>query len=584
MKTTGHTPDPDFVPTTSDNIYYEQSISDCGDITSPTKEGYVFAGWYADAACTVPYSFEGKTMPNHNIVVYAKWVQKQYRVFLHSNAKLENGTYDDTLNWGSDTQAMNFRVSYNDKISLPEGLRDDYEFVGWYTEDGKLFSEDTRLNDSTVNTPYNKDVDYTDPMNKYGVITGAGTNSDKEKNRFWITEKLDLYAHWRAKLNGAKGINVIYDANGGSNAPKDDVLYLDSANAVAQAASKAPKGKVFKYWVVQKWNGTEYVDTDEKVLPGNEFIVLKKNAKIEDIPKDQQTDPGVTKKYTVQLKAEYVDLSDKKTKIRWHANNGTGEVSTDGPIAFNEAVPIHSALSNDEFEFLGWSRQTVSEDQSFVNEKKPLTEEDLYLTYDEDANTYSVTENQTKLNVKKVAQDTKESLKDLYAVWVPKASITVYKVDGKTKEKLDGAQFKLTKKINGIDTTMIPKPNGKGWVPANSDTDSSTENIAVTSEGKKLEYLSSGSYTLTETKVPDGYRIINEKTEFTVQNGQKDKVSGSNVENHKGEYIVTISNEPGKALPNTGGSGTLPFTAAGAILLITAGAWFALKVEKRQAL
>ena len=73
-----------------------------------------------DDTCTQPYTFT--TMPE-GITVYAKWRQIQYRAFLHSNALLENGDYDDTLFWGSDSQEMSFRVSYGGKISVPRGTK-----------------------------------------------------------------------------------------------------------------------------------------------------------------------------------------------------------------------------------------------------------------------------------------------------------------------------------------------------------------------------------------------------------------------------------------------------------------------------
>ena len=38
---------------------------------NPTKEGYIFSGWYEDILLTIPYSFS--TMPAHNVLVYAKW-------------------------------------------------------------------------------------------------------------------------------------------------------------------------------------------------------------------------------------------------------------------------------------------------------------------------------------------------------------------------------------------------------------------------------------------------------------------------------------------------------------------------------
>ena len=61
--------------------------------------------------------------------MYAKWRQKQYRVFLHPNAKINNEENDPSLDWGSDDQTMNFRISYGDRISAPNGRRSDYEFI-----------------------------------------------------------------------------------------------------------------------------------------------------------------------------------------------------------------------------------------------------------------------------------------------------------------------------------------------------------------------------------------------------------------------------------------------------------------------
>lgn len=40
----------------------------------PTKDGYEFAGWYADEAFTKPFGF-GITLITDNTVVYAKWIE-----------------------------------------------------------------------------------------------------------------------------------------------------------------------------------------------------------------------------------------------------------------------------------------------------------------------------------------------------------------------------------------------------------------------------------------------------------------------------------------------------------------------------
>ena len=95
-------------------------------VPDPPEDGYVFEGWYLDEGCTVPYPWD--TMPLDGINVYAKWHLKQYRAFLHPNAvnvDPDTGveTLDPTLDWGSDDQALNFRISYLDQISVPFGTR-----------------------------------------------------------------------------------------------------------------------------------------------------------------------------------------------------------------------------------------------------------------------------------------------------------------------------------------------------------------------------------------------------------------------------------------------------------------------------
>ena len=210
-----------------DDIIYGASLASYNkggaDYFTPTAPaGYVFEGWYLDEACTQPYTFT--TMPEGGLTVYAKWRQIQYRVFLHPNA----GT-DSTLDWGSETQAMNFRRSYGEKISVPTGLRKGYEFYGWYTDEDctKAFTANTVLNESTVTTPYDKTTHMTDPMDKWG--NGATTNSDAENDRFWITKEFNLYAKWSSIVVGADGIGVSYDANGGSSAPSDTKLYKENS-------------------------------------------------------------------------------------------------------------------------------------------------------------------------------------------------------------------------------------------------------------------------------------------------------------------------------------------------------------------
>ena len=103
-----------------------------------------FAGWYADQACTVPFDFANATMPHANVAVYAKWAVEQV-----------------TLSWdlctpenplpGDKGSATFDPGSHPASDFLPAGATwgSDYTFDGWYTDDGKLFSPETRISRDT---------------------------------------------------------------------------------------------------------------------------------------------------------------------------------------------------------------------------------------------------------------------------------------------------------------------------------------------------------------------------------------------------------------------------------------------------
>ena len=535
------------VPYESDTTSYNK---DGANYYAPTFSGFVFGGWYIDDQCTRAYTFD--TMPE-GITVYAKWIMTQYRVFLHPNALNPNGEKDTTLSWGKKEdgtevdQAMNFRISLGGKVSAPTGLRSEYEMVGWYLdpEFTQIFNADAYvLNDTTVTTPYNKETDFTDPMDKWGILGSNPYNSDLTgwdddgdettpgKDRFWITKKLDLYAKWRATLPGAQGIGVIYDAVDGSNAPNDTYLYKDTAGAIAQAASTAPEGKQFLHWVVQTWNEeqNQYVDTDVTVYPGDTFIVLKANAKtvITAYVKDEEgndTDEIESATYTVQLRAEYGDAETAKdTYIDWFKNDKdpSALLYTDEELQINQAVKIYTLDSeiptNFGYEFLGWARKP--EYASFDNEGKPVGEKisyyenlgvnDLYLRWveatDDVAAHYEAKDaNGNWVTVTKVAADESMPYQAFYAVWDAKYFYVYHSgVEGgnvethKLEEAKDG--FDLTKtdltantlyggyyRIDGFTTTGLVDGAPSDTTPAYDGTTATwTWTTPETENGMKM--------------------------------------------------------------------------------------------------
>ena len=94
----------------------------------------------------------------------------------------------------------------------------------------------------------------------------------------------------------------------------------------------------------------------------------------------------------------------------------------------------------------------------------------------------------------------------------PESGITVHKVDAKTRDPLAGAEFEL----HSYDGTLL----------GNYTTDVSGSFVTVNVEP--------GIYYLVETKAPDGYTIVNERTEVEVTEGEKPIVT---IENHKNTSI-----------------------------------------------
>ncbi|WP_026664725.1 InlB B-repeat-containing protein [Butyrivibrio sp. FC2001] len=476
------------------DYYYEPTLPD-------GQEGYLFEGWYSDEGCTHPYDFNAETsiMPMGGVTVYAKWRRIEYRVFLHPNA----GTAADSpdLSWGSDNQAMCFKVAYGEKISAPTGTgRPGFEFVGWFRDPGctQPFNASAyALHDSNT-VEYDK-TEFTDEMDKWG--NGATFNKDAQENRWWVTRKLDIYAKWRHVVDGAPGINVVYSSidpdidgkghSGGESItpPVDSKLYVDAADAYAMPASKAPEGYEFGYWVMQKWNDTkkEYEDVtvDGKITPinpGTTYQILVTNARKEEDGVEEVPDGngGTTTKqkykYTIQLRAEYVKPDEATpTYIPWYENDGTEafqvDVVEDGKnkLGINEAVNIQprpqNAVGKDDYDFLGWAKVKMGESEAeakafmegSANWTQNLTAAD-FLYYNEADNKFYADAGFSS-EAKLVAADEAMPYQALFAVWKKKTTqyIINYYKDKVTSDNLVGTSDPVTNIEVGTEITLTDK-------------------------------------------------------------------------------------------------------------------------------
>ena len=170
--------------------------------------------------------------------------------------------------------------------------------------------------------------------------------------------------------------------------------------------------------------------------------------------------------------------------------------------------------------------------------------------------------------------------------------LDVTKVDGQdANKKLAGAEFKL---MNANKTKYAIVENGKvtGW------TENEKQGTVLTSDNNGLftvTGLDDNKYYLKETKAPDGYNTLKDPIEFVIQattaNNQEWGGSASSaftkleigLKNNKGEFeytdgttddgrvSMTVKNNKGSILPETGGIGTTIFYIVGVVLVLGAG-------------
>lgn len=94
----------------------------------PVKEGYTFAGWYLDEACTIP--FTGTTV-TEDITLYAGWQINTYTLTLNGN--------------GGEVNPATVTGEYNTVPTIPKPVRTGYIFMGWKTESGKTYNVSSAL-------------------------------------------------------------------------------------------------------------------------------------------------------------------------------------------------------------------------------------------------------------------------------------------------------------------------------------------------------------------------------------------------------------------------------------------------------
>ena len=139
------------------------------------------------------------------------------------------------------------------------------------------------------------------------------------------------------------------------------------------------------------------------------------------------------------------------------------------------------------------------------------------------------------------------------------------KVDGTTNKLLDGAEFELADGETKL--SFVKDANGNYRVAMTGEKDATT---TITVKGGKVNIygLAGKTYTLTETKAPDGYNKL--VTSETVNLADGSKTHATIVDSVYKDGGVVVENHAGTVLPSTGGMGTTLFYVIGGGLMVAA--------------
>ncbi|GEM_PF-4256489 len=146
------------------------------------------------------------------------------------------------------------------------------------------------------------------------------------------------------------------------------------------------------------------------------------------------------------------------------------------------------------------------------------------------------------------------------------------------------AGIRLTKKDGANESLLLPNAKFKVYTKL-IDTEVDPASVLKDSKGNELEFitndsgqfqyigLGAGTYYIVETAAPANYRQLSSYTEIVIS---AEDVEGNAVK----EATVLNYLDNGFSLPSTGGTGTFMFTAAGIVLILSAGVVFAFSRKK----
>ena len=608
------------------SYYYEASIADAapstyvkGTTTRTASNGdtLTFDGWYDNPdGYGDEYNFKGKTMPANNIHLYGKWVPTTYTVTIDPNGGVfADGTTDNKVLTGV---VFGTTVSEGD---YDETTREGYELIGWYIQ-----NKDDTETVYDFSTPVTSDITLIAHWRKTGSFGVKYINTDPTKTPATDGKELNLDSHVYADLADvtvlssptSEQIPAGYEFTGwlynGILYKPGDTFTLDASNASASNDTITVNEKAVNYVTLK----AQYTKLDTTYIRYNINYTGGSGTLTDPVGIIDNTQSNIPLNTTTTLSSGSGFTRTGYVLVGWNTQadgNGThwalcekvGVDDVNGNELYAEWEPVYIQLSfiktgeqvsgtSTGLEGAGFTLSNGTESKtvtsssdgsvSFTGEnavKAPstaegsitLTETTVPAGYEAigpftviyDASQVSKG-NDGKYYVNGTIQKDGATVNSFEDKLI-RQNLVIKKIDSETRAALSGAEFTLT---YGNPATNASATSGitDGKVTIGTDGTATIVGLPV------------GRYTLTETKAPSGYII--QTTGITIE-VTKDGVTVGSIASDKndfGQYIVTIENAPGKALPNTGGTGALPYTLGGIALLMASALMYGFVLRRRR--
>ncbi len=460
--------------------------SEYGTLPEPTREGYIFTGWYTqkNGDMRVTSSTILKTANNHTL--YASWV-----------AEIATAILD----FKGGTCSVSFaQITYGEAFgALPTPVKEGYNFDGWYTENG------TQITEKTVST-------YTDAFTlyakwskaEYSITFNAGEGTcdtaNKKVNYAEIVGTLPTPVKENSEFLGW------YDSEG--TEITETSIYTYSKNVSLNA----------KY--AEKQSGYA------KFVAGGEVVAT---VSFSDLPNSKPAVPekkgynGAWEAYTesadgVTVKAVY---TPKEYTITWVI----GETSTKDTYNYLSPVTVPTVSNNGDNIFTGWSVEIptfmTANDITVTAEYSPIEYTAKFISDGKLYNTVTYTMRDTSVDEPVVPQKAgyiykwdsytlKDGGTDIYSSRTLIDYTAAFIAEGKTVDEIT-----YNVETKSIKNPAIPNKNGYtgswpaytldvGGIAVNAIYTPNIYTVTFTADNKVVDRVSYeyGAKSITEPEVP----------------------------------------------------------------------------------